>query len=198
MQTLKNEVRNNIYKSALIEFSEKGYEKASMRKIADRAKITVGNMYRYFKNKEDLFYSVISPAYQKLTQFITEQNITSNIDKAKENYNIDNQANKFVDIYMEHKAELIIIIEGSKGSKYEGAKDETIKLVESIIKKMLIAKSLENTSIYNDPYFIHVLSVSVAEGVIMILKQYEGESKIREMVQNFIGLIFKDFEDRIK
>ena len=198
MQTLKNEVRNNIYKSALIEFSEKGYEKASMRKIADRAKITVGNMYRYFKNKEDLFYSVISPAYQTLTQFITEQNITSSIDKAKENYNIDNQANKFVDIYMKHKAELIIIIEGSKGSKYEGAKDETIKLVESIIKKMLIAKSLENTSIYNDPYFIHVLSVSVVEGVIMILKQYEGESKIREMIQSFIGLIFKDFEDRIK
>ena len=198
MQTLKDEIRNNIYQAALIEFAEQGYEKASMRSIANRAKITVGNMYRYFKNKEELFYSVTSPAYEALIEFVTEQSIPKNIDKVEENTNIDLQANRLVDIYLQHKTELIIIIEGSKGSKYEGAKDEMIKLVENLVKEMLIAKFLESTSIYSDPYFTHVLSVSVVEGVIMILKQYDGEAKIREMVQLFIGLIFKDFEDRIK
>lgn len=198
MQTLKDEVRNNILQAALMEFAEKGYEKASMRNIANNAKITVGNMYRYFRNKEDLFYSVTSPAYERLTEFISEQNIPKNVDKEAENINIDQQANRLVDIYLQHRTELIIIIEGSKGSKYEGAKNEMIKLVENIVKKMLVAKSLENTFIYKDPYFIHVLSVSVAEGVIKIFKKYESETDIRERIQLFIGLIFKDFEDRIR
>ncbi len=198
MQTLKEEVRNNILQAALMEFAKKGYEKASMRNIANNAKITVGNMYRYFRNKEELFYSVTSPAYERLTEFITEQNFPKNIDKEAENINIDQQANRLVDIYLEHRIELIIIIEGSKGSKYEDAKKEMIKLVENIIKKMLLAKSLENTFVYEDPYFIHVLSVSVAEGVIKIFKQYESEIEIRERVQLFVGLIFKDFEDRIR
>lgn len=57
-------------------------------------------------------------------------------------------------IYLQHKTELIIIIEGSKCSKYEGAKDEMIKLAENLIKGMLRVKFLESTSIYCDPILL--------------------------------------------
>ena len=51
-QTLKEEVKSRIIEAAKAEFYDKGYEKASMRTIAKRAEMTVGNIYRYFENKE--------------------------------------------------------------------------------------------------------------------------------------------------
>lgn len=58
MQTLKEEVRKKILKSARKEFLKHGYNGASMRRIAKSAGYTVGNIYRYYKGKEDLFIGV--------------------------------------------------------------------------------------------------------------------------------------------
>lgn len=66
MQVLKEAVRTAILKSARKEFEKNGLEKASMRVIASKAGMTVGNLYRYYSNKEDLFYAAIGS--KKLTE----------------------------------------------------------------------------------------------------------------------------------
>lgn len=48
------ESRQNIIKAALKVFSEHGYAGATMRMIAAQADISVGGLYLYFKNKEEL------------------------------------------------------------------------------------------------------------------------------------------------
>ena len=48
-QTLKDDVKARIIESAKEEFLENSYEKTSMRAIASKSNITVGNLYRYFK-----------------------------------------------------------------------------------------------------------------------------------------------------
>lgn len=40
-------------------FATEGYHKASMEKIADTAEVSVGTLYFYFKNKEDLLVNLI-------------------------------------------------------------------------------------------------------------------------------------------
>ena len=62
MQVLKEEIREKIKKVALDEFEKKGYQKTTMRGIASKANLTVGNLYRYFKNKDDLFDILLQPA----------------------------------------------------------------------------------------------------------------------------------------
>ena len=61
MQTLKEEMRNNILKAAKAEFKKNGFEKSDMRTIAEKAGCTCGNCYRYFRNKEAIF-DAIAPA----------------------------------------------------------------------------------------------------------------------------------------
>ena len=58
-QTLKKEVRDAIIKSARREFLRRGYRNASMRAIAAGTGKTVGNLYRYYKSKEDLFKALV-------------------------------------------------------------------------------------------------------------------------------------------
>ena len=69
-QVLKQEYRDLILKSALDEFFNHGYNDASMRNIAKNANMTVGNLYHYYKDKEDLFSALVSDTIWALNQTI--------------------------------------------------------------------------------------------------------------------------------
>ena len=45
--------------AALTLFSEKGYHNVSMQEIAETAEFAIGTLYKFFKNKEDLYKSLI-------------------------------------------------------------------------------------------------------------------------------------------
>jgi len=51
--------KERILKAATKVFSEHGYEKSSMRMIAKASHISIGGLYLYFKNKEDLYLTLI-------------------------------------------------------------------------------------------------------------------------------------------
>ncbi len=70
-QILKPELREAIIQSARNEFYIHGFEKASMRNIAKSAHMTVGNLYRYFKDKEDLADALLASTIDKLDKIIT-------------------------------------------------------------------------------------------------------------------------------
>jgi AcrR family transcriptional regulator len=56
---ISEEKRNKIFDSAINEFAEHGYESANINNIALKAEVSIGSMYKYFKNKEDLYLTII-------------------------------------------------------------------------------------------------------------------------------------------
>lgn len=62
-----NDRRQQILAAALRVFATKGFHKATNRDIAEEAGISAGLIYWYFKDKEDLFFSIIrerAPIFQ--------------------------------------------------------------------------------------------------------------------------------------
>ena len=53
-------MRTAIKKAAFALMAEKGLDKVSMREIAEKVNVTKPVLYYYFKNKEDLFHSIIA------------------------------------------------------------------------------------------------------------------------------------------
>ena len=51
--------KNRILEYAKEEFLNKGFEKAQVAEIAKAANVTTGAIYRHFKNKEELFYTLV-------------------------------------------------------------------------------------------------------------------------------------------
>ena len=51
--------RSDMLKAALKLFSKNGYHNVSMRKIAQKAEFAIGTIYKFFKNKEDLYRALI-------------------------------------------------------------------------------------------------------------------------------------------
>ena len=51
--------RQDMLSAALKLFSEKGYHNVSMHEIAERAEFAIGTIYKFFKNKEDLYKALL-------------------------------------------------------------------------------------------------------------------------------------------
>ncbi|MBB6218757.1 AcrR family transcriptional regulator [Anaerosolibacter carboniphilus] len=196
MQVLKDDVRNSIHQAALAEFYEKGFKDASMRSIAEKSGMTVGNLYRYFANKEDLFYAVISPAYHKVTDLTQEKFVEmgglDDIQKV-----MGYIANQIVMINREHRRELLILMDGCVGTKFEHAAEEIISLVENKLKRHVFPSLREKGAVIRDEFLAHVLAISQVEGIKAILKHYEDESKIKDLIQQYMHYHFQDIQNRL-
>jgi AcrR family transcriptional regulator len=51
--------RREMMDAALALFSEKGYHNVSMNEIAQKSEFAVGTLYKFFKNKEDLYKTLL-------------------------------------------------------------------------------------------------------------------------------------------
>ncbi len=51
--------RRDMLEAALILFSEKGYHNVTMHEIASKAEFAIGTLYKFFRNKEDLYKALI-------------------------------------------------------------------------------------------------------------------------------------------
>ena len=95
-EEIRNKSRENIEKIALELFAIKGYHATSVSQIAEKAGISKGLLYNYYKNKEQLLNSVIMKVFDEIMRIIKmsedlsaekqiEQMIVQTINHLKEN-----------------------------------------------------------------------------------------------------------------
>jgi len=88
------ERRELIIEAALEVFSERGYEGSTVKKIAERAKINQALIYQHFKNKEDLYKSILE---KTPSQFLPRKEV----DKLMEGKNDREILDRFVHRYLQ-------------------------------------------------------------------------------------------------
>lgn len=71
-QKISEEKRQRILDAAIIEFSEHGFDSANINNIARKANISVGSLYKYFDNKEDLFLTVVHVGVETLKSVLAK------------------------------------------------------------------------------------------------------------------------------
>ncbi|HEX2925460.1 MAG TPA: TetR/AcrR family transcriptional regulator [Ruminiclostridium sp.] len=210
MLYLKEEVKEKILSSALMAFKEYGFIGASMRLIAKNAGVSLGNVYRYFKSKEDLFNTIIEPVYRSYIGFIDEiANIIDNEENrntASQDYytgmaEINEVKDKVLEICEEHFSELVIFMDKSSGTKYENAKFVLNELLNKILTKKFIclkdneAELSDEDKIKND--IMYIISASFIESICIILRKCDGGPCTRVLIDRCICLFFKDLEARL-
>ena len=72
MHETELETRERILLAAKEEFLEKGYKNAWLRNISKNAGVTTGALYGYFRNKEDLFGSLVEKEYRYVLNMYDE------------------------------------------------------------------------------------------------------------------------------
>ncbi len=129
MQVKKEEVKKKIMDAALVEFLEHGFEKASLRKIAAAADTTNANIYNYFKNKDELFCTIVKPGLD----FI-EESMKIHEEMYDDNHffwkDTPQATQRSIEIYYESALgveklsdELHLLLYGSSGSSFENYRE---------------------------------------------------------------------------
>ncbi|MCX7747738.1 MAG: TetR/AcrR family transcriptional regulator [Clostridia bacterium] len=135
VQYKKDEVKESIDIAALAIFFGKGYANAKIADIAAKAGISVGNLYRYYKNKDELFYTVVPRDFVDAFKGKLYEKITVARHKGLAAYKGDQQykvlTDEFYEFLIENKERFIILVEHGRDTDYSGFKGE---LVEFFIK----------------------------------------------------------------
>jgi AcrR family transcriptional regulator len=195
MQYLKDEIRNNILLEALMEFNERGFNGASIRNIAKKSNTSVGNIYKYFDSKEDLFEALIGTVYYKLIDYINQFQKVELNDKTDAIFYL--LMEKIMEIFNENNIELSILLNKSQGSKYENCKNTFIAFITKIVtEKMEYDLSLQGKRLA-DSFIIFLLSNSLVESIAITLKTHEDGIAVRKLILNLIDIFFGTIGDKL-
>ncbi len=198
MQVLKERVRNTILSSARSEFREKGFKNSSMREIARGAGVTAGNLYRYFENKEELFCTVVGPAYKMIVDLVEEvKEVSFNVSPQYPVF-MEEITHRIVDIYRNNREELLILVKGSQGTRFEKAKENVVLLLEKKLRDILGEHLQKKNKGLEDDYLFYVIAYGFIEGLIIILERFEEEEKMNSLIGQYICFNFKNIWERFE
>ena len=180
-QVLKENVKEKIYQAAVEEFYKKGFLKAKMQDIAKKAGISTGLTYSYYNNKEDLFAAIVEPIYKEILQPL--ENEEGRDSKTGDPANLFEQESAFILQLLRQKREIfLILIDCSKGTRFEKMKDQIISATKEHIKRQLSFKV--NSQIFKiDEVFYHILANNFIEGLLEIARHYQGSLWAENMLK---------------
>ena len=181
MQVLKEEVRQRIIKSARREFKKRGFEKASMRSIASSANMTVGNLYRYYKNKEDLYGAIIGDLFNEIN------NLKSNMPEEPEarlNYLLDG----FKELQKDHRSEWLTLFGGSSGTKFQKVADDLHGVLQETLKEVLEKNNRR-------PEIAVPVASAIIYGLNTILRSDKGKNDA--LADDFLNYMMVDIANRV-
>lgn len=189
MQYLKKEIRERILTAAVEEFKTHGYSGASIRNIANNAEISLGNVYRYFTNKEALYFAVINPFMESIKQYIEK-------DFSFQGKTMREVADTLLAFLVQYSDEILIIRKGNTIHQESFIK-YMVKVIAVKLKELIDVSFPEIGKKISNPDF----SDAVAEGFLTSLfdvlqKGDECEMKeryARELVTFYFGHLIDRF-----
>ncbi len=129
MQLKKKDVQMSIQETALALFYQNGYSETKMSDIANEMNISVGNIYTYFKNKKELFYTVVSTNTIDYFEEVIMTTVGAYNDYYvnKTNEPIFNLIEEQLKILVSNYREVVIMLDRNKKTVYEGTKERIIE-----------------------------------------------------------------------
>lgn len=189
MQVLKESVREAIIQSAISEFFSKDYQSANMRDIAKNANITVGNIYRYYANKKELFNAILMPAEHAINQLESfDTSISLMTIKTKED--LDQLIQYVMGVVGPYTKEIFIMIFNSSGTHHQKLRNQLENLIILKVSKYYPGQFTRS--------FLEVISKSFVEAVFYIFKNnIMNEQKIKVLLSELIMFFFKNLDQRM-
>ena len=123
VQTLKPEVRAQLMRAAEVVFAERGYRGATVAMIAHQAGVSTGNVYRYFDNKDALFYAVISDAFVASFMQLVRRRVhllAASADITRPVGDAAAAESELLTFWLENRLRVVTLLAGAEGTRHEG------------------------------------------------------------------------------
>lgn len=134
------ETKEKLLRSARMEFMEKGFAGASLRRICSQAGVTTGALYFFFRDKDDLFCQVVGNLLDRLNAIIEahlayEQEQMGNAQTVQDMQHDDrddyNSVVKIVHELYTYREETLLILTKAQGSSMEAVPDRLVNEMDT-------------------------------------------------------------------
>jgi AcrR family transcriptional regulator len=159
--------KSEIITIAKAEFMEKGFQEASMRKIAAKVGITATALYRHYANKEEIFDAIVEPAVSAWDAMCQTEEIRQTGTAREHGLDAmwqDTEQSKFIVdmIYKDFDTQKLLFFR-SKGTKYENYLHEVVTKIQ--VATLSFMKELQNSG-------MHINQVDEKEMHLLLSAQY--------------------------
>lgn len=136
-QRPKEHVRRSILAAAAEEFAESGYAGATLERIAARAGTSIGNLYKYFSSKEDLFAAAIPPSLVRELALLLRKRVEAvGVERdigalgQEHPYHLASAAlHRFA---MAHRHALVFLLRNAEGTAYASFSEHLVKTLTNL------------------------------------------------------------------
>ena len=173
MQIKKNEINQRILAVSKQLFINNGYEKTSLRMVADKCYISKSNIYRYFSSKEEIYEMLVGAARQSVIEAISH---FGSVEYA-ENYTadkIEDISTVLAGLMSKHREGILIML------RSDGSKDQ------EMLVDMMTRFFVETCPIRDKAFKVQIVSILVM-GLTDILVNYSEEDEMRYRLRMLIS-----------
>lgn len=190
MQYLKKEIRDRILAAAVEEFKAQGYADASIRNIADNAEISLGNIYRYYVNKEDLYFAIIKPFMESVRNFVDN-------DFSFTNKTMKELSETLIAFIMQYNDELLIIFKGNS-VHHDTFMQYITDVMATKIKELVQSVFPEIDSKIENPDFYSAVAEGFLTSFFKIMSNCDSKETQERKARELITFYFGHMKDRFQ
>jgi hypothetical protein len=128
-QYKKDKMMEKIHAAALAVFATKGYSHARIADIAVRAGVSVGNIYRYYPGKKQIFDAVLPESFWETVK----NELACKIGGFPKQSLPGDES--FLRLLSENRERMIILFSGSRGTGYESVRTELVKFMIAAVRR---------------------------------------------------------------
>ncbi len=191
MQTQKDEIRRRILLAARDEFMKNGVKHTSVRIIAGKAGVAVGNIYNYYKGKDDLLKAILAPLFKAFRDY-REKNVSENyttLDIFRYDIYYEMMRRQVESLIIPFRKELRLLIFETAGTSLEDCFDQLLEANyndgQEYIARMQKLYPHINADI--SPHFLRILC-DLWSGVIRCIITHDDltETELGCIIANYV------------
>ena len=203
MQKLKDDIRQRIVAVAREEFIAHGARSTSIRTVARRAGIAVGNVYNYFRSKNELFCAVLQPLLDELNRYILSHNEERHLCiEVFDTFDYQNEyigeMKRMVRLY---RPELRLLLFNAEGTSLAGYKERIAEhqLRAGMEYLRLMKVRYPHINIDISPFFLHIAS-SMWVNIFCELVEHEDydESEVNRALAQYAAYSMAGWRELMK
>ena len=182
-------IARRILAAAELEFDERGYAGASMRKIVSRAETSLGNLYRYYANKEDLFLSIVTPVMDACI------NRTGDLLDVSL-HDVESAVGPMVDFVAQH-SRIFRIVENGPPEHYAAFLDRLTRRISQSLERYAGQHCPEYVTHIHNPEFFHAVGQGFVSVLRLTLEHYENRERTALYLGELLRFQFGYFTQRL-
>jgi TetR/AcrR family transcriptional regulator len=189
----KLEHRRQMLAVALDLFAARGYHNVSMHEIAEKAEFAIGTLYKFFKNKEDLYGSLMLEASGKFHDVLLAALGEGDDEYAR----ILNYVHGKGEVFMNSAKAVRLYFAGAKGASINpkaGLEPEMRAPYEEIVRELAaVFRSGIKKGLFHklDPYYLAVALDTFTNAALFLWledpEHHPYQRKLKTMLKIFFG-----------